>query len=77
MNDKLPWNEIKRRHPNEWVALVDVEWPEMKQITAGVVFAHSPRREELLKMQRGLRSAAILFTGKKRGAALLAAVDVD
>ncbi len=77
MAKKLTWSEIKTKYPDEWVALINVEWPQMRQITGGVVYAHSPHRDELLKMQRGLESAAILFTGRKRGAALLAAVDVD
>lgn len=76
MNEKLTWDEIKRRYPDEWVALVDYEWPEMRHVTEGVVYAHSPSRDELHKLQRGLTDAAILFTGKKRGCALLAAVDV-
>jgi hypothetical protein len=77
MADKLTWDEIKAMYPDEWVALTDVEWPDMGAITAGVVYAHSSSRAELLQQQKHLKSAAILWTGKKRGVALMAAVDVD
>jgi hypothetical protein len=77
MAEKLTWDEITKRYPDEWVALVDVEWPNMGDVVGGVVFAHDPDHATLLEKQRHLKSGAVLWTGKKRGVALLAAVDVD
>ena len=69
--------EIKRRHPNEWVCLVDEEAPNMGKVTSGVVYAHDPDRNLLLSKQRHLKSAAILWTGKKRGHHYVIEDDVD
>ena len=60
--EKLTWEEIRARYPDEYVALVDVETPDMT-IRAGVVYAHHPDRRTLLAMQQHLRDGAILWTG--------------
>ncbi|MBU6362350.1 MAG: hypothetical protein WCL57_12175 [Chloroflexota bacterium] len=36
----LTWPEIKQQYPNQWVVLIEVEWPNMGEISRGVVFAH-------------------------------------
>lgn len=77
MKERLTWDEIKRRYPDQWVALVDVEWPNMGEISSGVVYAHDPDHGSLLEKQKHLKSAAILWTGRKRGVVLLAGIDVD
>ena len=77
MSDRLTWDEIKREYPDEWVAVVDVDWPDTSEIRSGVVYAHSPDHKALIEKQRHLRSAAVVWTGKKRGVALLAGIDVD
>lgn len=77
MNEKLTWDEIKAQHPDEWVALVDYDWPNMGRVTAGIVHSHHPDKKKLMEMQHGLKDAAILWTGKMRGMALMAVVDVD
>lgn len=78
MNQKLTWDEIKQRHPNEWVALVDSDWPDtLPDPLAGVVFAHHPDKKKLFGLAHELKSKAVLWTGRKLGCALMAAVDVD
>lgn len=59
--EKLSREEIWRRHPNEWVVLVDTDRSNMVT-TAGVVYGHSPIRDEA----RGLRACAIFWTGRIR-----------
>ena len=75
--DKMTWEEIRQKFPNEWVALVEVEWPDTGDVQAGVVYAHSPSKKQLIELQKGLSSAAVVWTGKKLGSAMLSAVDVD
>lgn len=78
MAEKLNWEEIKARYPDEWVALVDHEWPNDRPVPlSGVVYAHSPDHAELIQMQRHLRAAAIVWTGKKKSEMLRAATRVD
>ena len=68
--EKLSWEEIKQRFPDEWVALVDVDAPNMT-VVGGIVFAHHPDRTELHRLAKGrprpLSGGAILWTGKIRG----------
>lgn len=78
MAEKLTWDEIKRRHPDEWVALVDYEWPDDRGVPdSGVVYAHSPDHARLMEMHRHLQEAAIVWTGKTRAERLKAAMHVD
>jgi hypothetical protein len=66
--EKLSWDEIKRLHPDEWVALVDHDWPNTTAVPlAGVVYAHSRDHDHLIEMQKHLKEAAIVWTGQKRG----------
>lgn len=39
MPHKLPWDEITRHYSDEWVRLVDVEWPDGTQLLPRV---HAP-----------------------------------
>jgi hypothetical protein len=49
MADKLTWDEIKSRYPDEWVVLVDLDADDVSdEVHAGVVFAHSKNERELL-----------------------------
>lgn len=75
--ERLTWDEIKARYPDEWVALVEYEWPDPGELVGGVVHAHSPSHAELIRMAKGLRQAAIRWTGKKRGTLLRAALHVE
>jgi hypothetical protein len=76
--EKLSWEEIKKRYPDEWVALVDDDWPDtLPEPLSGIVYAHSPDHKTLIEMQKPLRDAAILWTGKTQGESLKAALRVD
>ena len=64
--ERLTMEEIERRYPDEWVALVDDDFHENNMVLSrGVVFAHSLDRNLLLEQTRHLRSAAILYTGTR------------
>jgi hypothetical protein len=68
--EKLTWDEIKRRYPDEYVVLVDAEWDgSLPEVRAGVVLGHAKTNEELVASTKGLvagREIAILFTGEVR-----------
>jgi hypothetical protein len=66
MGEKLSLEEIWRRYPNEWVVLVDTDWVNMTT-TAGVVYGHSPDREQARAISRPLRACAVFWTGKIGG----------
>ena len=68
MDRKLPWDEIKKRYPDEWVILVDLDVSETSDVTAGRVFDHGPSKRAMhqrLKDARG--DVAILCTREPRG----------
>ncbi|ETW97115.1 MAG: hypothetical protein ETSY1_23850 [Candidatus Entotheonella factor] len=47
MNQKLNWEEIKKRFDQEWVELIDYEWEETKPYpSGGVVRVHAKDRKE-------------------------------
>ena len=66
MTDKLPWNEIKRLYPNQWVELVDFEWDEFEPDPRyGVVRHYAQKRKELhdIMMQDPVDSSAVVYVG--------------
>lgn len=68
MADKLTWDEIKAKYPDEWVILVDLDVNETTDVTAGRVHDHSPDRDYIHEKQLTVReNAAVLFTGKLHG----------
>jgi len=71
---KLSLAEIGRAYPNEWIALVDVDAPEMK-LAGGVIFAHHPDRDILWKMALSMRHGAIVWIGRIRSWRSAAAID--
>ncbi|MBI4859995.1 MAG: hypothetical protein HY815_06990 [Candidatus Riflebacteria bacterium] len=78
MADKLSWDEIKETYADEWIALVDHVWPNTEPVPlSGIVYAHSPDHATLIEMAKHLNEAAIVWTGKKRGEKLRAALRVD
>ena len=69
--ERLTWNEICTRYPDEWVILVDIDWiDEDGDFRTAVVLGHSPDRKESLReaapIRRGYREFAREFTGRIR-----------
>ncbi|MBI4864646.1 MAG: hypothetical protein HY815_30980 [Candidatus Riflebacteria bacterium] len=67
MDEKLTWEEIKKKYPDEWVILLDYEDdPAGADVLSGIVFAHSSDERELLdstKLALTGKERAILYTG--------------
>lgn len=70
MADKLSWDEIKRRYPDEYVVLVEAEWDgSLPEVTAAVVLGHAKTNQELVASTKDLvagREITILYTGEVR-----------
>ena len=64
--EKLPWEEITRRYPDQYVVLADYDWPNMSKVTAGVVVATSPDRKAAHGLRRDIDQVAVLWTGTLR-----------
>lgn len=68
MSDKLSWDEIKRRYPDEWVVLVEYSFDDNEDLTDGVVYAHGPNRRQVYASCRGgPHRTAVRYTGEIRG----------
>ncbi|MBI4861154.1 MAG: hypothetical protein HY815_12985 [Candidatus Riflebacteria bacterium] len=68
MGEKLTWDEIKKRFPDEWVVLVDSSFNENEDLTEGTVFAHGSNRDTIYDQCRRAPSPfAVRFTGQLRG----------
>jgi len=66
--EKLTWQEIRSRYPDEWVILVDVDADHVTdEVRGGVVFDHGKNHRELLvktKAPLAGKDSAILYTGE-------------
>ncbi len=68
MSELLSWDEIKKQFDQEWVQLVDYDWPEGEPVPrAGRIRVHAPTRKEfnkLVRAQESPRDAARVYVGK-------------
>ncbi|MBI4864362.1 MAG: hypothetical protein HY815_29500 [Candidatus Riflebacteria bacterium] len=74
MAEKLTWDEIKKRYPDErypdeWVILTDCDVNQTTDVTAGRVYDHGPDKnyihDKLMDVQED--DTAILYTGRLQG----------
>jgi len=67
MGQKMKWEEIVKKHPDEWVALVDYEQAGAIEIE-GEIVAHGPERKSFHEKVRELLpeygDMAIRYTGE-------------
>ena len=70
---KQTWEEIKKQYDQEWVELVDYDWPDGTPYPrAGIVRAHAPERKQFYQIckEHDVREedspsdAAIVFVGR-------------
>jgi hypothetical protein len=73
MEKKLSWEEIKERYNQEWVELVDYDWPDgTPHPQAGIVRVHASERKRFYQICKehdvlegdSPSDAAILFVGR-------------
>jgi hypothetical protein len=64
------WQEICQRYPDQWVALVEIEWTDDDEILAARIAGHGPRRADPFEQARHLHSRyqeiGHFFTGRVR-----------
>ncbi len=66
MSEKLTWEEIKTRYPDQWVELIDFEWDEFEPYPrSGVVRYQSKARKEIHQqfMNNPVDNSSIVYTG--------------
>jgi hypothetical protein len=62
----LSWEEIKKKYPNQWVSLSDLEYDKQNEIVSAVVFSANPQLSEVTVRSKGVKfnTHAFRFTGK-------------
>lgn len=51
MEQRLTWNEIAEKYPNQWVGLVDIDWEDGANIRSAIVKYTNKSSSELVRMQ--------------------------
>ena len=67
MDEKLTWEEIKARYPDQWVELIECEWDETEPDPRnGIVRRHAKKRKEIHEqfMKDPVDDSAIVYTGE-------------
>ncbi len=53
MDERMTWEEIVKKYPDQWVGLVDVDWKDGANVRSAVVKYTDLSRDELLELQVG------------------------
>lgn len=64
MREKLTWDEMKKRYPNEWLLIVDFETDESGHLLSGVVVKHSKLKKDVYKKPALSQPTAFRYTGE-------------
>ena len=66
--ERLTWEEIVARYPNEWVYILEPEMGEGVAILSGIVLKHHPNKQELSKSIYAeptvMAETTLTYTGK-------------
>ncbi|MBI4530448.1 MAG: hypothetical protein HY709_02900 [Candidatus Latescibacteria bacterium] len=63
--ERLTFDEMKRRYPDEWLLIEDCEFNDVTQLISGVVIAHHPQRSVIHKQQLTMDGAlAVVYSGE-------------
>ena len=73
MAEKLTWEEIKKKYDQEWIELVDYDWPATEpNPKSGVLRSHAADKKQFYrqcKQEPVPQHSAIVFVGPPRLAA--------
>jgi hypothetical protein len=79
--EKLSWDEIRKRYPDEYVILADYAFDDNEDIAQGVVWAHGQSRdaayENLQRAGERPNPIAVRYTGEVKGGMIGFLEDVD
>ena len=64
MKNKISWNEMKNKFPDEWLLIVDCEVDKDGHILSGIVTRHSTEKDEVFALPALDKSSAFKYTGK-------------
>ena len=63
--ERLSFDEMRRRYPDEWLLVRDCEFNEAMQLVRGIVVAHHPQRSIIHGQQLTMDGAlAVVYSGE-------------
>lgn len=62
--EKLSWDEMKQRFPDEWLVIIDFDTDESGHLLSGVVERHSTDMYEIVKPTSLGKPTAFRYTGE-------------
>ena len=62
MEQRLTWDEIAKKYPDQWIGLTDIEWEDGANIKSAVVSYTDMSSADLLRMQIRDRNIHATYT---------------
>lgn len=64
MPNKMTWEEMKKNYPNEWLMITNFEVDPYGHLTGGIVFRHSPQKDDVYAPPKLNEPVAFRYTGE-------------
>lgn len=64
MGEKMTWEEMKRKYPDEWLLIVDFDIDKSGRLLSGCVERHSKSKDEVYRLPRVGKDAVFEYTGE-------------
>jgi len=64
MGEKLTWNEMKNRYPDEWLLIIDFDLDDTGHLKSGIVKRHSKNKKDIYSGPVQTKSVAFRYTGE-------------
>jgi hypothetical protein len=62
--EKITWDDMKKRFPDEWLLITDFNLDESGHIVAGIVHRHSKEKDDVYRLPALNQATAFRFTGE-------------
>ena len=62
MGQRLTWEQIEKKYPDQWVGLTDIDWEDAANIKSAIVSYIGMSSADLLRMQIKDRSIHATYT---------------
>jgi len=64
MGEKLTWNEMKNRYPDEWLLIIEIDLDETGHLKSGIVKCHSKSKKDIYDEPVQTKSIAFRYIGE-------------
>lgn len=64
MGEKITWEEMKTKYPDEWLLIEDYDLDESGHLKNGIVKSHSRNKTEIYRESVHTKNIAFRYTGE-------------